>query len=377
MPSLRDKLNAMSSRARPAAPPPRVLEYAHEQPADAALFALDAEGFRRMAMDAPFDPEKAAFLDTETTGLSGGAGTVAFLVGVGRIEDGRFVVRQYLMNHYGAEPLLLEKVAQAVRGCECVVTFNGRTFDVPLLRSRYVMCRMEEPFGSMAHLDLIYPARRVWRLRLKDCSLSSLEKSELGIAREGDLPGSEVPARYFEYLKSQDIALLEDIIDHNWQDTLTLGALLVRLNRAYAAPLVQTSMMDVFSLGKAMEARGERETARRCYRLAANERPISTIERLRERHVAGESNRRLGLMLRRDRSFDQAETVFREMIARGQKGAFPYVELAKILEHKKGDPEGALALTEQALALAQPDEKPDLEKRRDRLRRRVESGVKS
>ena len=365
----------MSSAPRQAAPPPRVLEYVYDEAADEGLFSLDGEGLRRMAFDAPFDPGRAVFLDTETTGLSGGAGTVAFLVGLGRIENGRFVVRQYLMNHYGAEPLLLRKVAEAVDGCGSVVTFNGRTFDVPLLISRFVMCRMDEPFSGMAHWDLIYPARRAWRLRVKDCSLTSLERSELGIVRKGDLPGSEVPGRYFEYLKSQDIALLEDIIAHNRQDILTLGALLVRLNGVYAAPLGQTSMMDVFSLGKAMESRGERETARRCYRLAARERPISSLRRLRERHVAEESNRRLGLMLRRDRSFEQAEAVFREMIARGQKGAFPYVELAKIFEHRKGDAAQALALTEKALIVAQPGEKPDLEKRRDRLKRRLNAGT--
>ena len=256
--SLKSKLNALSSGA-PAAPKPAagpaLMEYVSRVPADGALFSLSGEGLRRMRFDAPFDPRRALFLDTETTGLSGGAGTVAFLVGLGRVEGDRFAVYQYLMPNYGAEPLLLEKVAALVREAEALVTFNGRSFDVPLLRSRFVMCRMEDPTRDMPHLDLIHPARRAWKLRLKDCSLGHIEESVLGIRRENDIPGSEVPERYFSFLKSGDMSLLEDIVSHNRQDIVSLEALLARLSRAYAAPLEQTSMLDVFSLGRRWKSR--------------------------------------------------------------------------------------------------------------------------
>jgi len=372
--SLKSKLNALSASPKAAPPPaarPALMEYRNQTDAEDALFSLSADGLRRMNFEGPFDPEKALFLDTETTGLSGGAGTVAFLVGLGRVERGRFVVYQYLMPNYGAEPLLLEKTAALIREAETLVTFNGRSFDVPLLRSRFVMCRMEDPTADKPHLDLIHPARRAWKLRLKDCSLSHIEETVLGVRRERDIPGAEVPERYFRFLKSGDMDLLEDIVLHNRQDIVSLGALLVRLSRAYAAPLEQTSMLDVFSLGKALEKRGERAEAGTCYRLAAKERPLSSLARLRERHVAGSANRRLGLMLRADRDWAEAGRVWREMIERRQMGVFPYVELAKLYEHRAGDPREALRLTEEALRLASDGERPALERRRVRLLARV------
>ena len=159
--SLKSKLNALSSSA-PKKPvqKPVLMEYRSETAAERALFSLPAEGVRRMAFDAPFDARRALFLDTETTGLSG-----------------------------GAEALLLEKITPMIREAQTLVTFNGRSFDVPLLRSRFTMCRMDDPTAGKPHLDLIHPARRVWKLRLKDCSLNHIEEAELGLRRDHDIPG--------------------------------------------------------------------------------------------------------------------------------------------------------------------------------------------
>lgn len=374
--SLKSRLNALASSApaRPA-PKPVLLEYRSEIPAEEALFSLPAEGIRRMAFEEPFDVRHALFLDTETTGLSGGAGTVAFLTGLGRIEGDRFVVYQYLMSNYAAEVLLLEKIAPMIREAQTLVTFNGRSFDVPLLRSRFIMCRMDDPTEGKGHLDLIHPARRVWKLRLKDCSLGHIEETELGLHRDHDIPGAEVPERYFSFLKTGDMTLLQDIVDHNRQDIISLGTLLVRLAGSYAAPLEQTSMLDVFSLGRTLQKQGHRDEAETCYRLAAQERPLSTIGRLRERHVAGSANRQLSLMLRSGGDMHRAESVWQDMIDRRQMGIFPYVELAKLNEHGKGNLEEALHLTEQALKLAETDEeKCALKRRRDRLIRRIDTG---
>ena len=367
VPSLRDRLRAMQAAPRPAPQAQRVLEYTAAAPLEPALLSLSPLGLQRMAAAPDFDARGALFIDTETTGLSGGAGTVAFLVGLGRVEGESFVVRQYLMTGYGAEPMLLEKVCALAREAKALVSFNGRTFDIPLLKSRLVMCRMDDPFTDKPHLDLIYPARRAWKLRLRDCTLGNIERRELGLRRESDLPGAEVPGRYFEFIKTGDMSLLTDIVDHNRQDIVSLSSLLSRLAQVYAAPLQQTSMMDVLSLGKAMEKGGERDEARRCYRLAAKEKPLSTIERLRERHVAGAANKRLTLMLRAEKSHDDMETVLREMIARGQMGAFPYIELAKLLEHRRGAYAEALALCRRAWPLSDERERADLEKRQARL----------
>ena len=374
--SLKSKLNRLKAAAepRPAPPPPALLEYEARFPADMQLFSLSPCALRRIGFDFPFDPTRALFLDTETTGLSGGAGTVAFLVGLGRIEGKKLVVRQFLMPTYAAEPQLLLRVSEFAEGCDTVVTFNGKSFDVPLLQSRHIMCRMDCPLTPMKHLDLIHPARRAWKLRLKDCSLSNLEEKILSMHREHDLPGSEVPERYFSFLKTGDLSLLTDIVDHNRQDIASLATLLVRLCAAYAAPAEQLSMLDVFSMGKTLEKQGECGEARKCYRLAAQPVPLTGVARLSEARCAPMANRNLSLMLRREGERDEAEKIWLDMIRRGQMGAFPYVELAKAREHRDRSYEQALAYTEKALALTSDEkERAALTARRNRLLRRIES----
>ncbi len=373
--SLKAKLSRLKSAEapRPAAPEPTLFEYEARFPAEDSLFRLSECALRRLGFEHPFDPAKALFLDTETTGLSGGAGTVAFLVGLGRIEGRELVVRQYLMPNYAAEPLLLNRVNEIAQGCDVVVTFNGKSFDVPLLQSRHIMCRMDCPIADMRHLDLIHPARRAWKLRLKDCSLSNLEEKILSVHREHDLPGSEVPERYFSFLKTGDMRLLADIVDHNRQDIVSLSTLLVRLCAAYEAPAEQLSMLDVFSMGKTLEKQGEKGEARKCYRLAAQPAPLTSLNRLSEARCAPMANRNLSLLLRREGEKDEAEKIWREMIRRGQLGAFPYVELAKLMEHRDRDYERALEMTGQAI-LKTDDEKElaALAVRKARLMRRIE-----
>src|SRR5579864_7193231 len=170
-------------------------------------------------------PHEWAFLDTETTGLAGGTGTCAFLVGVGRITPEGFRVRQFFMRDYSEEGSLLDALARHLEPFQVLITYNGRTFDQPLLETRYRLNRARPPFARMEHLDLLYGARRLWKLRYESCRLVDLENQVLGVEREGDVPGALIPYLYFEYLRTQRAARLLPVFHHNATDILTLACL--------------------------------------------------------------------------------------------------------------------------------------------------------
>ena len=146
---------------------------------------------------------KVGFLDTETTGLAGGSGTYAFLIGVGRITPEGFRVRQFFMRDYGEEASLLSALHEHLEQFDVLITYNGSTYDQPLLETRFRMVRQRPPFASLEHLDLLFGARRLWKLRLESCRLVDLENQILGVERQGDLPGEMIPYVYFEYLRTQ------------------------------------------------------------------------------------------------------------------------------------------------------------------------------
>lgn len=302
--------------------------------------------------------EEICFLDTETTGLSHGAGTVAFLAGVGFFDEKGFTVRQYLMRDYDEEALLLSHVAEDMGNCRLLCTFNGASFDLPLLETRFTMQRMRDQFFQKPHVDLLPASRRVWKLRLKKCNLTSLEEAVLGLKREDDLPGALVPERYFSYLKTGDASLLTDILDHNAQDIVSLAHILDKLLRLHGAPLLADEPEDLFSLGRVYEKRGRYEGARQCYR-AADRGSVSVLAR-----------GRMADSFRREGNWEAAEKVYARMIADRQGGMGPMIAMAKICEHKKRDIPAAIEYTRKAVIWAadQPDaDMAALQKRYQRL----------
>lgn len=347
MPSLRDKLRAISAQPRQQPIRPQRDDcMVRETVTPLSEFALDERltGKALSFMTGKDMPDCSrrdiCFLDTETTGLSHGAGTVAFLTGIGFFTDDAFIGRQYLMRDYDEETYLLSHVAEHMKACRVLCSFNGVTFDLPLLETRFTMQRMRSAWTERPHIDLLPISRRVWKLRLKKCNLTSLEAAVLGEEREDDLPGSLVPERYFSFLKTGDERLLSDILEHNAQDIISLPRILDRLCRLHEQPLLAREAEDVYSLGRVYEMRGNREGARMCYR-AADRGSVSLLAR-----------GRIAATLRRDGDWESASRVYTQMVSDRQGGVETLIALAKICEHQKKDIPSAVDYTRRAIMLA-------------------------
>ena len=371
---LRAKLNMMRSSAPVAATPRNggLICHVSREPLDPALLELPSTGLRRIGWCGPrFDIRRCLFLDTETTGLSGGAGTVAFLVGVGWVEGDALVIEQLMLREYADEPELIDRLSQRMAGFDSVCTYNGRNFDMPLLEARFTMNRMRDRWKTLENLDLLYPSRRAWKLRLGSCRLCNIETEVLGMAREDDLPGSEVPARFFQFMKTGEEALLDDIVRHNRQDIATLAKLLVRLCAVNDRPDLITDQRDQFSMGKSLERQGELKPAREMYRASARPRPAGTLAALSGERIAGSANWRLYALCRKSGDWAGAENVLIQMLRRRQMPGTVCVELAKLCEHRVKDYSRALEYARQSALYPDGETAEQLEKRLNRIQRKI------
>ena len=174
------------------------------------------------------------FFDTETTGLSGGTGTRAFMVGASDFVPGGLRVRQLLITHLSAEPAMLREFSRWLADDTRLVSYNGRCYDAPLLAARYRLARQGTPLAGLEHLDLLFPTRRRYRGVWENCRLGTIERRALGIVREDDLPGSEAPGAWLQYLRGGDAGLLRRVLQHNFQDVVTLAHLLLHLSAPIA-----------------------------------------------------------------------------------------------------------------------------------------------
>lgn len=179
--------------------------------------------------DAPIATGDLLFFDTETTGLAGGTGTRAFMIGAARWCDAGLQLRQWLITTLSAERDLLAAFADSVSSDAVLVSYNGKSYDAPLLAARYRLARMTNPLAGRDHVDLLYPTRRRYRGRWENCRLATIERRALGIVREDDLPGSEAPAAWLGYLRGGSACKLRRVADHNRQDLVSLSVLLATL----------------------------------------------------------------------------------------------------------------------------------------------------
>ena len=282
------------------------------------------------------------FLDTETSGLAGGTGTYAFLVGAARFVEGEFVLRQFFMRDPAEEPALLEALAGFLAPGKALVTFNGKAFDAPLLATRYTLHSMPIPFKDFAHLDLLPLARRLWRSRLESRALKYLEENILQAPRTSEeVPGYEIPWLYFDYLRSGDARPLKGVFYHNAMDVVAMAGLLNYTASMLADPFHEgiEHALDVISLARLYEDLGQWETAARLF-----ERGLQMS--LTEADF-WEAVRRLSVLQKRRGDFEEALRLWEQAATQGH--IYAHVELAKYYEHRRRDPKSALGWTVSAL----------------------------
>lgn len=284
------------------------------------------------------------FMDTETTGLAGGTGTYAFMVGIGYFTEDAFVLNQYMMEDYHQESAMLDEVYRQIRARSHLITFNGKTFDWPLLEGRFTYHRMREKF-SPVHVDLLHPARRYYKQRLETCRLAALEDAILGFGRQEDISGAEVPALFFRYLEEKDGRIIAPVFQHNHWDILTLVTLLTHLLQAFQVPdEVLDQPEDLFSAGKIHEDLGQFEQAINCYRQSL---ALTEVPQLR-----GDILMRLSYLFKRMGRLEEACAIWEKFVnSRSSVRLFPYLELAKHFEHHLKDYEKAIQITEAAKEL--------------------------
>lgn len=349
MRSLREKLKAVSSK-------PQVRDELAPKRLDDQFFTREyrvpiseLRGIERTTLEdicacdphftgSRWDISKLLFLDTETTGLSGGAGTLAFEIGVGYIQGHYMIIRQYVMRDYSEEAAMLHDLANLIGGFDTLVTFNGKTFDIPLLESRMIMQRIRPMLSELPHFDLLHACRRVYKLRLKRCNLATLEEAVLGQGRKEDLPGALVPQRYFDYLKTKEFALLDDVLDHNRQDVQSLASLTGHLCSVFRSPQQLAYAEDIFSVGRTLERGGDVYRARKCYRILGHS------------SMSSKAHMHLAASFKRERNWEEAVSSWNDMIARAEGGVLPYIEAAKYYEHVMRDIPRALSYANAALA---------------------------
>ncbi len=247
-------------------------------------------------------PGPLLFLDLETTGLAGGAGTYPFLVGCGWFDGAAFRVRQFFLSGFTAEAALLAAVERLAARFAGLVTYNGRSFDVPLLENRFALHRMPGHLTALPHVDLLHPARRLWSDlsgtgEAGACRLTALEREHCGHVREGDVPGFEIPGRYFDFVRSGDAGPLEPVLEHNRLDLLALAAITGQVSRMLAAgPSGEHSPREALGVGRLLESAGRHTEALGCFARAADAGAdrFTRIEGLRRLALASRRQRRHG-----------------------------------------------------------------------------------
>ncbi len=327
------------------------LDYRHGDHALSDLLLHSPELPAHLAGDhrlARVDFRRLAFIDTETTGLAGGTGTYAFLVGVGTFEEDGFSIHQFFMRDYHEEPAQLEALGELLDSLEAVVSFNGKSFDLPLMETRFIMNRQLPRLVDAPHLDLLPSARRFWKYRLESCSLGSLEREILCLERtQADVPGWLIPSLYVEYTRTGDAREMPRIFYHNAQDILSLVTLAARQCDLLSMPLPPGDDVhgeDLYGLGRFLHELGQPDRAELALAHAARTSQNGGVRELAMRDLAY-------LLKRQER---RAEALpWWHALAQDEGAVYACEELAKHFEWYDLDLPQALAWTRRGIGFAE------------------------
>jgi len=305
-----------------------------------------AEQVEGKAEMAGFDFRQVAFIDTETSGLAGGAGTIVFLTGVGTFEDDQYVVRQYFARNPAEERAYLLHLTEQMQQAQGWVSFNGKSFDMPLLRSRFIMSGMTPP-PEQPHLDLLHPARRLWRQRLGACNFGNLEIQILEHHRSGqDVPSWMIPEMWFRFAKGGgNVDDMAAVLYHNQEDIVSMAPLAHVLLGTFAG-VIAPHPHDVLSLAKSYTRTGSDTQAETTFRQALDG-PLPTAQRI-------EAMTQLAALLKRQKRRNKAAIWWEAQIELDPTSSVdPYIELAKYYEWETRDLAAAISWTEKAFAIVQ------------------------
>jgi len=335
------------------APSPVALDLLTKAPASEGGRYKPKNGPPPRARAAVQDPEKWLFLDTETTGLAGGTGTYAFLVGLAWWDAGGLQVEQLFLRDFSEEHSLLHELSARLAERPVLVTFNGKSFDWPLLESRFTMTRAIRVPSLAAHLDLLHPARALWKLRLGSVRLVELERhvldaARLGWHREDDVCSPLIPQYYFDYLRGGSAVPLAAVVKHNQMDLRGLAALFGKINSLLderQASHDAADSLDLFGLSRYLNRRGEQE---RAHSMCAQALGAGLPAEFRP-----QATRELAIMARRRGDVERAASLWLELAHDPQDGVAACEHLAIHYERNARDLQRAVEFAQLALAMLQ------------------------
>jgi uncharacterized protein YprB with RNaseH-like and TPR domain len=358
------------------------LDTAHGHLALGACLEAKAQHIALSARDedlAEFNPATTYFIDTETTGLMGGTGTVMFLVGVGYFVEGAFRLDQCFMRDFDDEEPMLTFLSTLFSRCETVVSYNGKSFDLPLLRTRFIQNRIPFPLDAAAHYDLVHAARRFWKRRLGKCNLTNIEQHILGIERHGDVPSHLIPQLWLDYLRRRDARPLKPIFYHHKMDILSLVTLTAHVSQCLSG-----------EEGGFDHTEDQLSLVRLHFKEKRYDDVVTQASHVLETKPEGDLLREtleiLATAHRKLNRFEEMEEAWQRCMDQFPRFLLPRLELAKHYEHRKRDLPEAAALCEETITLLQtrsalssnidgaPDAAGQFTYRLERIRRKLTKG---